>query len=525
MISNKYSNLERAAAQGIPVPPCLHLQEGDKNSDHVSRFIEKYPSDRYIVRSAVSAEDGSKTAMAGVFYTSAPVTAEQLFETAEKVIIENRLRMNAAKIEGQANCMIMPYIEAESGGVLFSVWQYFHDHALVEFGSSPAKVVAGQTEATVLLSVEGAEDIVVSGSVSSSLQAEMRNVLKQLRNIFSFAMDVEWMYDGSKLLVLQVRPVTVMPTALKQTALTTYTTENKYQFDEYSESIGKVSPLSFSLLRHLYEHSSYTCEQLGIIGGAAYLERLPNGNVVTNAEQRNAYYKSRYWYSAFTRSFKKRIMLEQLVAEAETYVAPNVYDPVAIQFAFDRWRLAESLSDSHITPALPGEYELSNQIDVTAYADVSLTATWKRLFMSSLLPLRTKVATTPKLSWSSIATLEPSDKNDDTYTSELRQSIYTIQRTASDQRGRLIGAPVSGLVQVVGDPERWYGALPTDRILVVPYIPTAWIPQLQYLMGVATVSFGVLSHTAITLREHAIPTSVIDQETFETLRTGDELSL
>lgn len=529
MNSAKFSHLETAAAAGVTVPPMLYITESDVAAElHIKKaqtFVTQHAAAKYIVRSAVSAEDGSQSAYAGVFKSSDAVAASELQQTIVEIFQENKKRAATTNNSGSINLILMPFIESQIGGVLFSPWLYFHNHALVEYADTPQAAVAGSnTQVGLLATHAGGVQSEVITHLPTSLQQQLRQSLSVLHSVFSFKLDVEWVYDGTTLFILQVRPITIAPIGI-QTVQCAPDAVQKYT--ELSESIGKLSPLSFALLEYCYMYAHTYIDAMSIKGGRSFLRRVPCGNVLIDTHAYAAYYTNRRWYSAFSRGFK-------LQAAAHTCDSTSLdvtaFDLDACTEAFAVWQIAIATSYTKTkkisTFATPGEYEITNTINLDIYPTDTYLQRAKKNFLKTLEPLRQDVRAELMLAWCSDITNIEVPKNSHTYESEVLTSVevYTPQAAAAGS-GRIYGQPKSAPAQVIKNPLQWSGPLPTDTILVVPFVPQTWIPYLHTITGIVTSSLSTLSHVAITLREHNVTTVTIDATELTEIVDGEIISI
>jgi pyruvate,water dikinase len=65
---------------------------------------------------------------------------------------------------------------------------------------------------------------------------------------------------------------------------------------------------------------------------------------------------------------------------------------------------------------------------------------------------------------------------------------------------------------------------PPGSVVVADHLPASWVPLLRAPAAVVTARGGVLSNTAIQLREAGVPASAVLQG-LETLRPGDRVEV
>lgn len=532
MKATKYTNLLKAQKAGVAIPPLCYLppetlaQEGFRKT--VRSFCKQNKSDTYIVRSAVLAEDTNEKSYAGYFKSSNAVSENLLIETIEEVYKENVQRSNSLEKPAEVGLILMPFIRGTYGGVLFYPWLYFHNHALLEYASSPQDAVAGSDITSGLLSLSS--KLPSSPKIETlpeTLETQLTAAVSKLRKVFNFKLDIEWVFDGEKFYILQVRPVTIAPLALS-TKKVPETTSCVYT--ELSHAFGKLSPLSYSLFTHLFTHAQDYWKTMRIIGDTEFLFRAQTGNVLVDTQAYEHYYKSDSWYSAFVRGFQSKSFENELEKAFKKFHIQDTFSLSQTQVAFNNWQSAATMERVlHKTPssiAYPFEYELTQSITIAQYPEHTLAAKWKRAFLASTLPLRDQVAKDPSLVWCNDITHITPVKDTTQYATELFESLVTYYMNQTDEHeSHVCGERISGEVLRIDEPARWGEPLPKEKVVVVPYIPQNWIGELPHVKGIATLSLSALSHVAITLREHNIPTLRMSEETYTNIHTGDTLRL
>lgn len=535
----KYQNLIRAREAGCTVPETVLLTEAVLTAGELSTIdgYEQQLDRQFIIRSAIQSEDGKSSSRAGYFYSPGPISARDLKKTIRDAYTENRKRANLLTPDTTVNLMVSPFIESEVGGVAFTPWLYFHGHSLVEYADTPRKAVAGEGTASRILS----HDPAFRNVHDEASFVALGEALERLRETFADRIDVEWCYTDGVLYILQVRPVIIAPTATKTislddlTARASVTPSNNLVRDTYAQELGKLSPLSVELLNRLYATATTYWDALDVAGKTSFLERLPNGEVFTRSEAYDAYMKDRHFYSAFLRGFRQHHVLTKLKREAGAWTAPGAVSLEHIQKAFSNWQIAQAFESfggsARVVETYPGEYELAERDPGNVYGDQSITSKWKAHFIQALMPMKERVVNNPQLAWTSLDTVlnstTPTGGWKDAYLWELPLSTYAVQLAETDVEDSVAvsGSGCIGRAQVIRDPQLWRGPLPHDSVVVTPYVPTSWIPELPNLTGIMVISLGKLSHAAIVLRESNVPAMTISKKQFGEIHDGEEVSI
>ncbi len=325
MTPRKYTFLVEAKSLGLQVPETLFLDfETLRNNEYktlLNNFIDQNKALQYIVRSCVSAEDGSGESMAGHFFSSPPVAPEQLTGMVSESFVKNtEIQTNIAPT-AKVNLMVQPFISAEIGGVIFSPWKYFTYHFVGEVtaGGAEAAVTGKDSQFFGLSKTGDFTDFLPQENLPS---AELKKMVQTLENHFKCPLDIEWCAKKGVVTLLQARPMTRSLQALNTATTAETKTElaflnkvavGEWQMGAYAESLGELSPLSFSVLQKCYEESVETFQTLGFKAETFnFLARSRNGQVYENPTTQADFFKLKAWFSPFTQTaseprFKQKI--------------------------------------------------------------------------------------------------------------------------------------------------------------------------------------------------------------------------
>jgi len=525
--SDKYNNLKAAEKNGVLVLPMLYLT--NLNGDLVStleNFTSQNPSDLYIVRSAALGEDGLVTSYAGYFESKGGVSESALEQTIRDIFKENQRRSKKLPTPLSVHLIVSPFIKATLGGVAFYPWLYFYNHALIEYATTPQAVVAGKDTKTTLLSLDLNKTSQNYSDLKEEVAKELAASLVKVRTLFNFPLDVEWAFDGSNIYILQIRPITIAPTSLSLVPVSKYEEKADYELDQYSETFGKLSPLSFSLIETLFTNATHYTNTLYFHGGDPFLKRIKTGNILTDTKLKRQYFTDRHWYSSFLRGLKSQAIKKTLESEAKSFTVETEFSLTLTQYAFDRLLLAEGINQLQRRPrttfSLPQEYELTKPLDLSLYKSDTTPNLWKRNFLASLVPIRAEVLKYPKRAFLSLTEFLNHTEVDTSsrYTEELAESIYSIQVETTNLGIELLyGSHKKAKLTYIENPDTWHALLPKDAIILTPHIPQTWIAELPHLTGIITLQVSPLSHAAITLREYNITTLRVTKEAFASIKS------
>lgn len=227
LAGNKAARLAALAESGLPVPGGVVLS---------SRFLHAYQrSDerwrrrklntiwrhlgarRVAVRSSAGAEDGAQQSFAGVFETVLDVDRMGLEAAIAEVAASFRAHRvgSYADDAGSANILIQPMVAARFAGVCFTRDPAIPGCALVEWvsGNGEALVSGAVTPATARIGrITGA--IETDGPAPFDL-AKLWTLARRIEARFGKPQDIEWAFDGRRVLILQSRDIAAGPRGLE----------------------------------------------------------------------------------------------------------------------------------------------------------------------------------------------------------------------------------------------------------------------------------------------------------------------
>ncbi len=235
-VGQKAANLSLLTRLGYPVPQGWVLPPGDDPS-YLIEFLQPSPAEPLVVRSSAIGEDTDTSSAAGQYLSVLNITSREALKTAifdcqasylQSAAVEYR-RHRQQQDESMA-VLIQKQIKGVFSGVAFS-----------------RDPLAGFGDAVAIEALPGDAPQVVSGKVTPQryrvIVPELRNLSEQdkqsftvtredsnsaaeipaelLRSVALFAremeelfqgvpQDLEWTYDGEKLWLLQVRPITTL---------------------------------------------------------------------------------------------------------------------------------------------------------------------------------------------------------------------------------------------------------------------------------------------------------------------------
>lgn len=554
-LPGKYARLREAETAGLRIPQTLWLPTVGWQP-LVEAFSQQFPLGQcFIVRSAQVGEDGAGHSFAGHFWSSAAVQADGLLATVEQAQAENQRILHTLGRTDPPGLMVQEYISHQVGGVLFLPWSFFTDYACLEYSSAGVQqVVEGRAEPAVLSLRDAIPSPLPLPASLAGLVPLLRQACHVLQATFPFPLDCEWAYatQENALVILQVRPQThavgaLLPLPEKlQPALPA----GDWQFTALSESLGKLSPLSFSLLQRLYADIAPLFRELGCKAKAAdFLVYLPDGTVLVDVGRERQFYAPTL-FGGFWRGFREPTLkgrMQAVVAREAEADSPFTY--ARLVELFGGWMLANALAGGHgrdIAPPVHA-YELGwfgKQLPVKAEQELvpppvppadwqALGLQLRTLFFHELNKLKQVLARDRHLlfcSWDEY-------QHGDNAAAGLRQqeqalqAIYDhaacgIQRQGDGNMQSLAAqCVVTGTVFVISQPAGWHAPLPAGGILVTPYFDNRWVAAIAGLRGIIVLQGSRLSHSAIVAREYGVPYAVVSPTVLAGLTDGMLLEL
>lgn len=266
----KGAALARLALAGFEVPPFFVIPssafvEGTAAPGLGEALANALPAlgpGPYAVRSSGQSEDGAAHSHAGQFDSLLNVPADGVIEAAARVWhsgFSDRIATYRALKDGQAAeppaIVVQRMVPARAAGVAFSA-----DPVAGLRGRAVISAIAGLGDALVSGEADGEDWQVDAGGprcmapatppvLTGAEAEEIAALARKAEATFGAPQDIEWAYDGSRLYILQSRPITtpLRPGANSDPALVVL--DNSNIIESYP---GMVSPLTYSFARVVY---------------------------------------------------------------------------------------------------------------------------------------------------------------------------------------------------------------------------------------------------------------------------------
>ena len=546
-VSTKYAYLAQAQAAGLRVPQTLYLEQLPQAAT-LAQFIQQVGEDSlFIVRSATALEDTPQQSLAGHFWSSPAVTAQALDKTLAQAWQENQqILQQLGRAERQPRLMLQVYIQHAVGGVLFSPWGFFSDYFQLDYAEMGVKVVVeGQSQPAVLALNAGESAPLALPTHLLYLEALLQQLAQQLRSLFAFAVDAEWVFDpqAQQIVLLQVRPQTSLsgavqtltPSILKQHALPA----GEWAYTALSESLGKLSPLSFSLLQQLYADSRASLQALGYAAQQVdFMQHCADGTVLVDTAKERQFYQLKgfggFWQGL--RLPKSKQHAQQVIS---SYVATAPFDYAQLSRLFNVW-LISNLQASAANRAVVQPlhiYELT-WVSVVPEPITNLKLdTWDALNgqlrqcvwfelnkVKQTLAIQALFQPLAFATWADYQTQHLGEAQH--YQRQLASlAIYDWAMLPSAQASNAwqnlsVNKTIRGQAFVITQPTQFKGALPAQSIVFAPYFDPRWVAQIPTLAAIVVQQGGRLSHAALVAREAAVPFCVVKEEVVAGIKTG-----
>lgn len=306
----------------------------------------------FAVRSSAVDEDGAEAAHSGQFDTLLNVAPDGVIQAVAAVwrsgfsesLSAYRLARGLSGDPQPPAVVIQRMAAATVAGVAFT-----------------ADPVNGARDVVVISAVKGLADQLVSGEedgetwwvYSDRIEAPSEPVLtpEQARRVADMArraeahygrpQDVEWAFEGERLVLLQSRPITILASLDPQSV---GIWDNSNIVESYP---GVVSPFTFTFARRVYGHVYRAFSAMMGVGAEAIADQRATFDTMLGRVHGRVYYNLLAWYRALSlfpgfkanRAFMEQMMGvgEPLPAALAEQIAPNIHSGLDRQL--DRLRL------------------------------------------------------------------------------------------------------------------------------------------------------------------------------------------
>ncbi|MGB1008710.1 MAG: PEP-utilizing enzyme [Thiolinea sp.] len=549
IVPEKYGKLQRVEKAGLPIPRSL-LITSHTGDDIIHRFICQFSRHtRFIVRSAYSEEDGGGRSYAGHFHSSTAVDTEQLFTVIEQCREQNRTVLEQLALTGQLNLILQEYIEHDFGGVLFTPWSFFPDYACIAYSKHGAQAaVTGHADTAVIALDSAIASPLPLQQDADFLRVQLQSACRGLRAAFEFAVDCEWAWSSEKqqLVILQVRPQThaVGPVLALPDNHKKLLPEGDWQYTAISESLGRLSPLSFSLFQQLYMDLCPSFKRLGCKAEHVdFLLRVPDGTVLVDTEREALFYASTR-FGGFWRGFRTEQFRQQALTAFAKSDAEKPFNYACLSEVFAAWMICNFLSRGagRSEQLAAHTYELSwhQFVDLAVHTKDIHDSSWEELnrrgrdmFILELNKLKRELAPYPQRVFCDFQAYQAGNfsQAESAQHAEVCRALYdyaSVVSVGENGAGTLSLASnqeATGTAYIIQQPGRQHTQIPADCILIAPYFDNAWVGAIYNLRGIVVQRGNPLSHSVIVAREAGVPYCVMPDLDIAAFVHGAEYTL
>ncbi|MCX6753605.1 MAG: PEP-utilizing enzyme [Candidatus Nomurabacteria bacterium] len=270
-VGNKASRLAVLLKNNIPIPNgCVYIIHDSIDFKQV--FDDCFASLKppYILRSSFAIEDGDFLSFACIFESIINITSKSEFQLAINKIIEST---TSEKIKTYASIynidistlkpivLIQEYKEPVISGVVFTENPNDKNLLLIEYSKEAEGITSGQSEAVQVIIDKRDQKIIQHSESQDFFEKEILELFKyslEIEKIFGCPQDIEWLFDGQKIWILQSRNITA--SNLNKFVNNEFD-KLKIKFGEptpifarklFTEEIEYITPITLSIFRRFY---------------------------------------------------------------------------------------------------------------------------------------------------------------------------------------------------------------------------------------------------------------------------------
>lgn len=236
LVGSKAATLARLRAAGFPVPGGFVIPVGivrawlegelpdESLREQTWRAARAAGPERVAVRSSSVTEDSSVASFAGIYETvlDVPADPEHLLEAVREVASSHegpraRPYRGAGPLDPPA-VLIQPMVEADAAGVVFTADPVTGDRDVVRVSAvtgTGEKLVSGRAQPDEWV-VRGGRAQRLPGAGRAAVDADLAGrvaaLAGEIADHLGSPQDLEWAFADGEVVVLQARPITVLPT-------------------------------------------------------------------------------------------------------------------------------------------------------------------------------------------------------------------------------------------------------------------------------------------------------------------------
>ncbi|OPX89298.1 MAG: Chondramide synthase cmdD [Pelotomaculum sp. PtaB.Bin104] len=229
----------------------------------IKKCLEKLSNNNFAVRSSALSEDSTKTSFAGEFESVLDVARADVFSAVKTVAasVKSERVSEYSKVHGindghKIAVIVQSMISAKMAGVLFSAdpitGSHVHMVGNFVFGAGE-QLVSGEKNAYPFTISRLGGKYQGDKSLEPYVQALYKGTLRA-EKIFGCKLDIEWVVEGSKLYIVQARPITTLQTIDYDTYEINQSldTDALWSSNNVGEAVPDVmSPFTWSILHEM----------------------------------------------------------------------------------------------------------------------------------------------------------------------------------------------------------------------------------------------------------------------------------
>ncbi len=316
-VGGKAASLAFLVKEGFDVPPFLVVTPDAFSENGLSATLSKQLLSRlaalgpgpYAARSSAREEDGADQSHAGQFLSLLSLGAQQVPASCFKVwnsgnaqsVAEYRASHGLDKDGGAPAVLVQQMVDARCAGVAFSADPVSgrRDRFVISAIKGLGEALVGGEEDGETYVLEAGTGALVDGPADGVLSPDdltkLHDLIKRVQGVCGAAQDIEWAFEGTRLFLLQARPITtkLRPAPIADNHLMLF--DNSNIVESYP---GQVSPLTYSFAQYAYSrvYRAFVA-LLGVHPRRIQANAAVFDNMLTRIDTR-VYYNLVNWYRA-----------------------------------------------------------------------------------------------------------------------------------------------------------------------------------------------------------------------------------
>lgn len=378
----KAKNLQILSKNNFRVPKFWVVKSADDINPTFSFLLDD--KIKYAVRSSFEMEDGKTSSFAGQFTTLLNVEKRDIREAVQKVLdsanaknVSEYKNVENSSTDAACRVIIQEMVDAEVSGVMFSAnpMGILNETVITVGYGLGNNVVEDKADTTTYFYNQDDKSYCVEASDNSpqlddTMIKKLIATLKEIKNVFKYEVDVEFVIKNNHVFILQARPITTLNTNTFPIIL-----DNSNIVESYP---GISSPLTQDFVHEIYHHIFYN---LVLRLGGSQLASSINDKLSDMVDVCNGriYYRISNWYHVLKiLPFSNKIIpIWQEMLGVENKYVQNL-DKTKVSFGKKLKITKNILHYMRKIPTMMDELDKKFQSNVTAY--------WKDVEYADTIP-------------------------------------------------------------------------------------------------------------------------------------------